>query len=138
MAPITCFMLFFLKNLAALHSLEITGIATGQGRVQVAVFASADSFLDEKRYFKLLGQPVADGQKSMAFALDLPPGEYAISAFHDENGNGKLDKNWFGIPTEAYGFSNNFIAKWGKPTWEKTHFTVKNDGGRLTINLEKW
>lgn len=119
-------------------TLEITGISANGGQVQVAVFNSEATFLDEKKYFKLVGQPVVNGQKTMTFSLDLPPGDYAISAFHDENGNGKLDKNWVGIPTEPYGFSNNFIAKWGKPTWEKTRFSSEKTGGKLRVNLEKW
>ncbi len=130
--------LLFLKTMTAPMDLEITGISANSGQIQVAVFNSAPTFLDEKKYFKLVGQPVLNNQKSMVISLDLPPGEYAISAFHDENGNGKLDKNFFGIPTEPYGFSNNFIAKWGKPTWEKTRFSVKKPGEKLTINLEKW
>ncbi len=36
---------------------------------------------------------------------DISPGTYALAVIHDENGNGKLDTNWVGIPTEGYGFS---------------------------------
>jgi uncharacterized protein (DUF2141 family) len=32
---------------------------------------------------------------------DLPPGTYALVAFHDENMNGKFDTNWLGIPKEG-------------------------------------
>jgi hypothetical protein len=38
---------------------------------------------------------------------NVQPGRYAAIAFHDENGNGKPDKNFLGVPTEPYGFSNN-------------------------------
>lgn len=38
---------------------------------------------------------------------NLPPGDYAVVAIHDENSNHKLDKNFFGIPTEGFGFANN-------------------------------
>ena len=138
MTQIAFLIFLFLKTKPQPMTLEITGISTNGGQVQVAIFNSEATFLDEKKYFKLASQPVQNGQKTMAFSFDLPPGEYAISAFHDENRNGKLDKNWVGIPTEPYGFSNNFIAKWGKPTWAKTKFSVQNLGGKLTINLEKW
>ena len=36
----------------------------------------------------------------------LPPGDYAVAAFHDADGNGELGTNILGIPTEGYGFSN--------------------------------
>jgi uncharacterized protein (DUF2141 family) len=35
---------------------------------------------------------------------DIKPGNYAI-AIHDENRNGELDTNMFGIPKEGYGSS---------------------------------
>jgi uncharacterized protein (DUF2141 family) len=45
--------------------------------------------------------------KSAVVLTNLDPGQYAIILFHDENGNGKLDRNALGVPTEPYGFSNN-------------------------------
>jgi uncharacterized protein (DUF2141 family) len=41
----------------------------------------------------------------------VPHGEYAIAVFVDVNGNGKMDKNFLGIPKEQYGFSNNVMGK---------------------------
>jgi uncharacterized protein (DUF2141 family) len=29
---------------------------------------------------------------------DVPHGDYGVAVFHDENSNGKMDKNVFGIP----------------------------------------
>jgi uncharacterized protein (DUF2141 family) len=45
------------------------------------------------------------GTQSVVFT-NLEPGTYAIIAFHDENDNGKLDENGWGVPTEGYAFSN--------------------------------
>jgi len=38
---------------------------------------------------------------------DVPAGKYAIAAFQDENAEGKLSKNMFGVPKEPRGFSKN-------------------------------
>jgi uncharacterized protein (DUF2141 family) len=119
-------------------TLEITNLESSNGRVELAIFNSAETFLDEKKYFKHLSLPINSEQKSVVFDLELPSGEYAFSVFHDENGNGKLDKNWLGIPTEAYGFSNNFKAKWGAPSWEKTRFLIGNEAKSMDIRVEKW
>jgi uncharacterized protein (DUF2141 family) len=40
----------------------------------------------------------------------LPAGDYAFAVYHDANGNGKLDRNGVGMPTEDYAFSNNAWA----------------------------
>ncbi len=70
--------------------------------------------------------------------MDLPlsDGEYAISVFHDLNGNQELDKNWMGIPTEPYGFSNNARGKFGPPTYNQCKVKIIDGTTRLTIKLD--
>jgi uncharacterized protein (DUF2141 family) len=52
----------------------------------------------------------------------LPHGEYAIAVFVDLNGNGKMDKNFLGIPKEQYGFSNNVMGRMAAPSFEQAKF----------------
>jgi uncharacterized protein (DUF2141 family) len=52
----------------------------------------------------------------------LPAGKYAAAAFHDENGNGKLDRNSLGVPTEGFGFSNDAQGTAGPPTFNQAAF----------------
>ena len=56
------------------------------------------------------------GKISFGFA-DLAPGQYAVELFHDENGNGKLDKTPFGLPAEGVAFSNGATAQYGHPAF---------------------
>jgi uncharacterized protein (DUF2141 family) len=53
---------------------------------------------------------------------NLPAGKYAASAFHDENGNGQLDRNSLGVPTEGYGFSNDAQGTAGPPKFAQAAF----------------
>ncbi|NJR72524.1 MAG: DUF2141 domain-containing protein [Scytonema sp. CRU_2_7] len=46
---------------------------------------------------------------------NVPSGDYAISAFHDENQNGKIDKGFMGRPKEGIGFSN-MTKERGRPS----------------------
>lgn len=48
--------------------------------------------------------------------------KYAVKAFHDVNGNKKLDTNFFGVPTEPYGFSNNARGTFGPPSLSEMIF----------------
>jgi len=52
----------------------------------------------------------------------LPAGKYAVAAFHDENGNGKLDRNSLGVPTEGYGFSNDAQGTAAPPNFNQAAF----------------
>ena len=78
-------------------------------------------------------EPLTDNQA--VFTLqDVPSGQFAISTFHDENGNAKLDTKLFGIPSERYGFSNDAVARFGPPKLEEQLFTVEANTA-LTIKL---
>jgi uncharacterized protein (DUF2141 family) len=56
---------------------------------------------------------------------NVAPGTYAVAVMHDENGNGKLDSNFLGIPTEGYGVSNNHTHALSAPTWDESKFEVR-------------
>ena len=66
---------------------------------------------------------VATGQYTASFD-GLEPGEYGIKAFHDVNGNGRMDTNPFGMPIEPYAFSNNAVGNMGPAGWDRARFTV--------------
>jgi uncharacterized protein (DUF2141 family) len=136
-ALVFAFFAHFLAPNAPLR-VSLTNIREAKGSVYVAVYDRRESFLDAKKMCARQILPVGNaGDLSFAFA-DLPPGYYAISCFHDVNGNGKLDTNLAGIPTEPYGFSNNARPRFRAPTWAESVFELKNSGSQISIKLEKW
>lgn len=52
---------------------------------------------------------------SLTYVYELPPDIYAMGIFHDVNLNNKMDDNFFGVPQEQYGFSNNASVLFGPP-----------------------
>ena len=54
---------------------------------------------------------------------DLTPGDYAIAAFHDADGDGELATNLLGVPSEGYGFSNGARGFMGPPKFEMAAVT---------------
>ena len=65
---------------------------------------------------------------------DLPKGEYAITMYHDENSDNECNRNFMGIPKEAYGFSNNIKPKFGPPKFKDCKFTL-SDSETLQIKM---
>ncbi|MEM6857204.1 MAG: DUF2141 domain-containing protein [Pseudomonadota bacterium] len=53
------------------------------------------------------------------------PGVYVISAYHDDNDNGRLDFDEQGIPFEAIGNSRNAVGEFGPPSFDQTKFNVR-------------
>ena len=58
---------------------------------------------------------------------NLPAGDYAVKAFHDVNGDGEMNKNPFGLPTEPYAFSNNAVGNMGPARWDRARFPVSGE-----------
>jgi uncharacterized protein (DUF2141 family) len=59
--------------------------------------------------------------------FSVPKGEYAVAVFHDENGNGKMDKNLIGAPKEGYGFSNNPGRKMRPARFDEARFRAESN-----------
>ena len=52
--------------------------------------------------------PAAAPEQPVGSASDgLPDGDYAVRAFHDLNGDGKMNTNPFGMPVEPDEYSQN-------------------------------
>ena len=64
----------------------------------------------------------------------LPVGTYAISAAHDQNNDGKIDKHLlFGYPTEGAGMSNYPKPLRGKPKFDVARFKVTKKTGTVEV-----
>ena len=96
---------------------QIEGIPNTKGTVFIGLFNSSASFPLFGKQYK--GVVVEHKGNSHTYRFkNLPKDSYALAIYHDENKNGKLDKNLFGAPTEAYGFSNNARETFSAPSFE--------------------
>jgi len=91
---------------AADLTVAVKEVRSPKGSVLIAVYDRVAAF--GKRQLAKARQmaKAAQGEITVIFH-DLPAGKHAVSAFHDENGNGKLDRNAPGVPSEGYGFSDD-------------------------------
>lgn len=103
-----------------------------EGRVMIAVYDSQGAYDGEgapvRRIAAEPGQPVR--------LEGLKPGRYAVKSFHDLNGNGKMDANPFGMPTEPYAFSNNARGNMGPASWSDAAFEIGPGGAVQTLTLQ--
>jgi len=122
---------------AATASLTVTftGIKTQAGSIMVSLAGDKAAY-SGKSADAGHAAVAAKGAVVTAVFTGLTPGSYAIRAFHDLNGNGALDANPFGIPTEPYAFSNNARGAMGPPGWDAALFTVKAGDNTQTIVID--
>ena len=107
-------------------TIEISGMSTDKGKVFIALYNSEKNFLKSSKDTKGTNA-VVKNKKATAYFKGLKKGEYAISLFHDENDNNKMDTKIFGIPKEPYGFSNNAKGFMGPPKFKAAKFTVDSN-----------
>ena len=124
--------------LAAKLTVEVSGLHNAQGKVAVAVFASAEGFpKDDSKAIRRVMLPIDGASHSAKTVLsDIAPGTYAIAAFHDDNNSGKLETNFFGVPKKGYGFSNNLKPKMRAANFDEARFTVPAEGASGRIQLQ--
>ena len=111
------------------------GLKTKTGAVMLSLADSPESYD---------GKAPASGQAMVPATSDtvsqifkgLVPGHYAIKAFHDVNGDGKMGSNPFGMPTEPFAFSNNAHGAMGPAKWEAASFEVKAGDNTHTIAID--
>lgn len=63
------------------------------------------------------------------------PGSYALSIFHDENQNGRLD-TFVGIPREGFGFSRNPVIRFGAPRFEQVRLDLSGAIARQNVRMQ--
>lgn len=113
-------------------TVTILNIKSNNGKVLVALFNSEASFLNKGT--KAAYSKIENNRSTVTFK-DVPNGIYAISMYHDENDNNKMDTNFLGIPMEDYGCSNNAKGFMGPPKWEDAKFEINNQSINQHIKL---
>ena len=113
-------------------TVSISGVASDQGSVLVAV-CTPDTFLAAGCPYTA-AQPARSGQMTVAVG-GVPPGEYAVQAFHDENDNLDLDRTFLGFPKEGMGFSNDAPMRFGPPRFSDAAIMVGAEGGEAALTM---
>ena len=132
LASALAFALVSAAAAAADLTVNITDLRTRQGALLVAVVDSAAAW-DDSRQAVARERLVPDADAVTLSFKDLKPGAYAVQVMHDENGNGKLDANFLGMPVEGYGFSNNPQVM-RRPTYDEARFELAADAA-ITVQL---
>jgi uncharacterized protein (DUF2141 family) len=116
-------------------SVVITDFKNDKGTVVVMLYNSVEGFPQSAgKALKVMTLPIVNKQSHADFG-DLPFGEYAVSVYHDQNGNKKLDTNFLGIPNEGVGNSNNAKGHFGPPKYSDAKFMFTSDKQTITIKI---
>jgi uncharacterized protein (DUF2141 family) len=114
---------------------RVHGVRSDQGNIMFILYGdNPNDFLAKGK--RILKQRIPAKRGTVAFCVNVPrAGVYAAAVYHDENGNGKFDRNWIGFPSEGGGFSNNPTQFLVVPSHEQVAFHVSNSQTRMEIQL---
>ena len=108
----------------------VSDVRNAKGHVKVDI-CTRDTFLKDCQWS---GTARAHEGTVIVEVHGVPPGRYAIQAFHDANDNGECDLGLFGIPREGVGFSNDAFRGFSKPKFDNAAFDF--NGGWLRLGLK--
>ncbi len=116
-------------------TVHITDINKPDGMLGVSLYNAKKGFPGKHEHaFANELKKITSTEDKVVFK-NIPYGTYAVSIIHDANSNGKLDTNFFGIPKEGVGVSNNPKIGMGGPKYKDSEFTLDTKQLDLTIPM---
>lgn len=120
---------------AGILTVRVSELRSNDGQVGCALYRSAEGFpTDPSKAAQMRWCPIKERTSTCSFD-PIPAGTYAVACFHDENGNGKLDRNFLGIPKEGTVASNHAKGSMGPPSFDKAKFSFSGADGALDLRM---
>ena len=119
---------------AARIIVTVSGLQSATGGVYVGLYATPSKFLNGTQVDAMRKVRASTGPVTVVFD-NLPPGTYAVGAYHDVNNNDHLDTDLIGLPTEGYALSNGVRAVMSKPTFQQAAFTVGAEDKPVALHI---
>lgn len=113
-------------------TLEISNVTYSSGELLIAVYDSEASYQDITQALQTI--EVDANSPVTRLELTLPAKELAIVILHDQNGNRVCDLNFFGIPKEPFGFSNNARPVFSSPSFNDVKINI-GESTKMSISL---
>ena len=115
-------------------TVTVSNLTSATSPVIISVYNSKNKFLGLNTQLKTY--KVKPTSKTVSMQIkDIKYGEYAIALYQDVNNNGHIDKNFIGVPTEGYGFSNNIEPSVKAPSFTDCKFDYSASANTVKISL---
>lgn len=121
-------------EVAPMLVVTVENLRSTHGVVIVSLYDSEERFLEnaiQKRF-----APIEPDKTATVRFESIQQGSYAFTVIHDENNNGTIDRNFLGIPREAYAFSNNAKARFAPPSFDEAQFLIVDGTNEHRVHLQ--
>lgn len=112
----------------------IKGLRNAKGVVRISICDNPVCYEDQSGFRFEKNKP--SDTAGVSFLFPVPPGDYVVLMFHDEDGDDEFDTNFFGWPKEGFGFSNDVKPGLSAPPYEKVVVHVGPSGLAIIVNVQ--
>jgi len=113
--------------------LTMTGFSNDEGMARIVLMEGVEGYTSVRPVTLTASVPIENGTAS--WSADVQPGTYAIIAHHDSDGNDELNRPFFQLPLEPYGYSNGAWTSVGLPAFDEVAFEVGESVTRQRIPM---
>ncbi len=117
-------------------AVTVTNLQGTTGNVYFYLYDSDDGFPTDFEQARRSARAVVNGSEARTVFENLPAGTYAVAVYHDEDGDGELDTNFLGIPSEGVGVSRNAKGSFGPPSFKDAKFAVQTSTVTVSITMK--
>ncbi|HEY0627818.1 MAG TPA: DUF2141 domain-containing protein [Sphingomicrobium sp.] len=114
--------------------LEVQGLRNVRGKLHLCATRNPAHFPDCRRDPAAYRRTVPASNRRIRLT-SVVPGRYAISLFHDQNSNEKLD-TFLGVPREGFAFSRNPVIRFGAPKFDSVGIELVAGFTRTTVRMQ--
>lgn len=117
-------------------TVKVTKIQSAKGQILLAVFDNPDGFPSDNENMLTYKVKKPTGKTELSITISgLKPGKHAFSVLHDENSDFKMDRNFFGYPTEPYALSTNFHPLLSPPSFSDCEISLAQGPNSFSVEL---
>lgn len=117
-------------------NIVISNLKNTDGNVGIFIFNKDDGFPmeGEEAQKVIFVKPSSTNFEYTIKGLDK--GIYALTVFHDENSDKKIETNFIGMPKEGVAVSNGAKGRFGPPKFEDAKMNFDSGEKTLTLKLK--
>jgi uncharacterized protein (DUF2141 family) len=114
--------------------LIIENLGSPTAPILIGLYGKGNDFLNEKDTLKKY-KFIPEGDALNASITDLEYGTYAMALFQDMDNDGKIERNFLGIPKDPYAFSNNARPAFKAPSFDDCCFEYNDADNLVEISM---
>lgn len=136
-ALLLCTLLAGAAAQAADLRITIRQALPGRGELLVALFNRDEGWPGQPGAAQPVQRVKPEAEEVSLLFTGLAEGRWAAMVLQDLNGNGRIDSNLLGLPTEPYGASNNRLPRLAPPAFADALVPVAGPATAITIELRR-